>query len=258
MKLGRNNKIIILLFALAIIIVPLSIHFIYVPEDQASTQSEWTAGELLGYCGAIIGAAATIFAIIITINFTMENQKEARKLSIKPYMQTMHKPVYDVLENTYESINVIYVTYATPPLASFNLPYVLRNNARNAVDATARVIYSNTFFRENHYILYEITNVGANNAVNINFKINDQPVIPPFVISINAKKSFLIRLKSDQLVDNSLELVFRIEFSDIASISTYEQHETIMFVKDPADQTLTTTQQIDELLTKPQEIPEER
>lgn len=256
MKLGRNNKIVILLFAFAIIIVPLSIHFAFVPEEQARIQSEWTAGELLGYCGAIIGAAATIFAINMTINFTMANQREARKLSIKPYMQTSSDPAYDVHENPYENYNAVFTTYGTPPYSTFHSPFVFKHEAHSPTEATAREIARHTLYNENYFILYEITNVGANNAVDVSLMINDQSIIPPFVIPVNSKKSFLIRVNTILLVENSLKLTFSIVFSDIASISSYEQHETVFIVRDTDEQFLYTMQSIQDLLTKPQEIPE--
>lgn len=219
MKLGRVNKIIIILFILAVFIVPLSIHLIFVPAEKACIQSEWTAGELLVYCGAIIGATATIVAIIMTINFTMENQKESGKLAVKPYMQSVYKPIYGSLTDADRVENITYVTYGMPPTSSHILPAAIGNAFSSSSTLAARTTQALNFIRENHLILYEITNIGANNAVNINFKINNQPIIPPFAIPTNTKKSFLIRLKAELLVDNTLELTFKLEFSDIAVAS---------------------------------------
>lgn len=49
---------------------------------------DWDDSDALGFYGELVSAAATIFVLHKTIQFTIDNQKEERKLSIRPYLVT--------------------------------------------------------------------------------------------------------------------------------------------------------------------------
>ena len=91
MKKDRIIKIVIIILsilvgAFAVVCVPLIINYCYL--ENKIFETVWDGAELLGYYGSILGAVATIIAVVMTIKFTIKNQKEEKKLSIRPYLQT--------------------------------------------------------------------------------------------------------------------------------------------------------------------------
>lgn len=55
--------------------------------------ASWTAGEFLAYIGSLLGAAATIAAVILTIEKSDEDSREQYRLSALPCvaMQDLHR-----------------------------------------------------------------------------------------------------------------------------------------------------------------------
>jgi hypothetical protein len=80
-KFINEHKVIFVLIVIGIFVLPIIIvHILYkFTAPYTWLVAEWEAGDLLNYCGAMLGAAATIIAIILTITFTVENQKIERK-----------------------------------------------------------------------------------------------------------------------------------------------------------------------------------
>jgi len=109
------------------------------------------------------------------------------------------------------------------------------------------------FNREYYIIQYTILNVGAGNALNLSFKTNDKPVIPPFAQAVSDTKVFVILLKVELLKGKKRSLCFKYEYQDVASIEQYEQHETIVLIEED-NGSLNSTQQMNDIISQPEEI----
>ena len=92
-----------------VFVIPIVINWMYkTPAKLPIFAMSWEAKDVLSYYGSILGAVATIIALTATIKFTRENQKEERKLSIRPYLQTS-KFNYTSFEGIPTTKDVIYM-----------------------------------------------------------------------------------------------------------------------------------------------------
>jgi hypothetical protein len=206
--------------------------------------AEWEAGDLLNYCGAMLGAAATIIAIILTITFTVENQKIERKLSIKPCLNTIYIPKFTRKDIVFKERQLIYIIYPIDKEGNIGslheTPYFLKKEE----DTNKEILESSSFYKENYIIHYIISNIGAGNAINIKFTIDGKQIMQPFSLVANNSKEFIIIFKSellDKLNRRSRLIYFNFEYEDVASIGKYEQHECIeLYLED--DESLNTRQ----------------
>lgn len=218
--------------------------------------ANWTAGDVLVYCGEVFGAVATIVAIIFTIVFTQENQKVERKLSIKPHLQTEDRRIYnsDILMGLVanRALFVIYPLDESEIIgSSYELPYFLKESEMK--NPQREILKTLDFLRNNYIIQYTISNAGAGNALNISFTIDGTPVIPPFSLAVNDTKVFVIILKEELLKDIRRSIRLKHVFQDVASIAKYEQHETITLFKED-NGTLNSSQHLNDVLSQPKEI----
>jgi len=82
------KKIWIWICIIVILIVLISIPFIINESYKAvwGYITMWGAEELLAFYGNLLAAVTTIVSVIITILFTVNNQKKERKLAVKPFL----------------------------------------------------------------------------------------------------------------------------------------------------------------------------
>ena len=246
------------LFLLPILVV----HVLFkIPAPCKWLVANWTAGDILVYSGEVLGAAATILAIILTITFTLENQederkqsmanqKNERKLSIKPQLHTENEPIFEIAKAIEQVANrAIYIEMFSPEsetfCTSFKPPYILTKYSKEK---------DPDFWQKYYIIQYTISNVGAGNALKLTFTINDiNPGIPPFAVMVNNTRVFVIILRAESLKEESRSFQFRYEYQDIASIARYEQQETIVLFKE-ADGSLNSRQDINDVISQPKVI----
>ncbi len=251
MKLNKQSLWIIVIFVAMAVIIPIVIQVVFVPDyKQALIAAKWSAGEFLGYCGAILGALSTIVAIILTINFTVENQKIERKLAIKPYLHSDHHPIYNLKE--IPENNIMYVIIGNDYMCSVDKPHVLIK-ACEKTDPFSEVTNLILFRTHHHLLKYELSNVGAGNAINVSIIINNRPFNTPVALPLSTTLKFIFMLKDEILIDDQKMMEIVITYSDIASIASYEQKEIIKFFRDSQDSLLTTSQKNEWLLSNPVE-----
>lgn len=258
--LGKH-KIRIIVIAIAVFFFPLvAIHLLFIIHlPWTWLQAQWSAGEVLEYCGSIVGAVATIIAIILTILMTydlhnkeIKSQERKYKLSIKPHLQTSHNNI-----NRNDAIKLcdgktIYVTYPLEdgnetPGSSFSLPFLVEKNT--SASSVQNVMDELIFMKEHYIIRYSISNVGAGNAINIQFSINEKSVVPGFSLVVNDQIVFVFVFAASLLRQNSREINFNFEYNDVASIGKYEQHEKIALYVD--GETLNSSQCTTDMISMP-------
>lgn len=259
LELIKKHKVRTVLIIAAFFLLPILItHSLFKLNAPCELlRAEWSAGDLLGYWGSIFGAAATIIAVVLTIQFTLANQREERKLSIKPYLQSMYHPIYRIDDASKADGKTIFMTYPHQNdkeeliSSSLETPYLLSKIKK---DSTEEAIIDALGFVKEYYILhYSLSNVGAGNAIKISFTIDDKISIPAFSLAMNSDKNFIIILKATLLHEEKRIIRFAFTYEDAASIARYEQSENIILYSED-DQSLNTRQNLNDLITAPQEI----
>lgn len=227
----------------------------------------WEAKDALSFYGDLLGAAATIFVLQRTIKFTIENQKDERKLSIKPCLETKKYNFTNIFkiptdqEITFLTISKNGITYQGALPDDINDLRIIRDrlNSQLSIDSLEQARFNHsieTLLKQKYYLYYEVSNCGAGNALNVSMQINKNIVLPNFCITISEPKKFMFILNSDLLDADNSEYTLKLFFAydDIASLARYYQTEYIIFSKN-SESTLKTMQMSGELLTKPVEIP---
>ncbi len=253
-----EHKALSVLIALVLFFVPIIIvHILFkIIAPYKWLIADWNSGDILVYCGSMFGAVATIVAIILTIRFTEYNQKQERRLSSRPLLQTEN--LYCSKEKALEEkANLaIYITYPfneNNEIGSSREPqYVItKPQTQDKTKATMEGLY---FARDYYLFQYNVKNVGAGNAAKLLFTIDKKPVMPPFSIAVNETKIFVVLLKAELIKDEERLIYFEFEFEDVASLAKYEQHEQLLFYKDK-EEFLTSSQKMADIITMPREIP---
>ena len=194
----------------------------------------------LAFSGAILGAFATIIAVIITIKYEKAKDKEDRIIASKPWITTDNelinnkKRLYELIEN-----NVLYVFkngkfFGTSKI----IPSYLKNE-------------SNKFNQNECIIYYSFLNGGGNTATLLDIELNGQKLLPLFSLTTNKEQSWILILPSEE---NNIETRYTVTFNygDIVSDTKYMQAETLIIKRDAHGVTL--IQNENETINSPKEI----
>jgi hypothetical protein len=246
------------------IIVPIVINWLYKtssPYPIFKMTSE--AKDVLSFYGSLLGAASTVLALVLTIKFTINNQKEERKLSIKPYLQT-HKYQYTKIEEIpndkmfFLTINKGGITYQESLPKDIkelkNKHLRLKNKRYNKDDEKKSIeIEVDEYFKKNIVMLYEIENCGAGNAIDVEFKICEMQSIKKCCITTSVSKQLILIINGTLLTYGACHMKVCITYSDIASLGRYCQEECFLLDRNDFNR-LQIVQNEEDLLTVPEEI----
>jgi hypothetical protein len=203
----------------------------------------WDAADALGFYGSLLGAAATIFVLQRTIEFTRDSQREDRKLSVKPRLETEWLPYADHLLSL-DQDEYLFVCFEEKIITSSKLlPEHIRSitsmqkrldtskESASPVDYSFNKVtldYATKSFLEKHSIsLYEIHNYGAANAIDVSLQINGEEIYPRFCISTEQAKRIVLIVHESRLIDQHKQMDITLQYSDICSIGHYQQTETL-------------------------------
>lgn len=233
------------IWAVIAVVYLLLVHIIYLfPAPFSWLTSSWSAGDLLAYGGALIGAGATIYAVIATIEYERSETAKQNKLACKPWLETNLELIsnYDGF-NEYAAKGVVYVEPCEDAQwrTSLQKPFDIRKNRHH-------------FNKESCMIFYRISNIGGNTATSIQFKINDQMFFPEFALSLNSEKSYIIILPLKENFSES-KYQFKFTYGDIVSNTKYVQTQSVIVIKDQSGCTL--SRNVIELLSKPIELEDQ-
>lgn len=241
-------------FFIGIIVIPLAIHIAFKTSAIHSFMvAEWTSDGFLGFYGALMGALSTVYVFALTIRYNRDIERENRKFNTKPYLYSEYYPIYELAKKR-ENESLLYIIVGNQVSSSFEIPYEYEKDYEEKSDSTEAVFRNLRLSRERHMLHYALSNAGAGSSVNTDFRINDEIVMPPFALPINAKLVMVIILKSEILVNNEKMIDITITYDDVVSIGHYEQCERIRFFRDKDDDTLSTNQMPEWLLCKPKDI----
>lgn len=258
----------VIVFLVLVFIVPIFINHLYKsPAVIPWLAMSWEAKDVLSFYGSILGATATIIALVVTITFTRKTQKEEGRLSIKPVLESNWCHFGDKLSNISEDDKLIFIDYSSSgSVSSESIPEEIKNyflsldmykriDERDTTALLAKLVFEQakkTYLQKHFVVLYEIYNYGANNAVNVEFKIDSSNIMPRFCISTNEPKRFVLLFNEDLLVDNVKDINISFEYTDICSLGKYKQEEKFTFFK--VDGKFESTQAFEYKLSNPSNI----
>lgn len=245
----KKHKTLILILGIVLILTPpILIHILFsIYPNHDILVAKWSAGELLNYFGSIIGAIATIIAVVMTIIYTKYSQDEQNILQVKPYLQSEYIPIfkYTDLDGEYVHQHTFITIEKGLTTSSYDEPFLLKplkNNSENKFE----------FFQNNYMFKYRLKNVGANSSTNIKWTLNNEPLIPEFAISTGKTKEFIIIISKSVLENNKKDLRLEFIYDDVLSMATYSQKEIITIVN--LSNGLSSTQKIEDVLSSPKRI----
>lgn len=259
----KHTKLSVLVVVLLVLLPILGTHIAFKISGPSWLAAEWSAGDILGYLGAIIGAAVTALAIGFTI---MQFYKELKlrqsekKLSIQPYFSSETKTVSasDVIEKNDKTICYVCYPYDSgDPEERISFQYEVPSDLESLMDMDRTIISESMFKQECCLYPFILYNVGSGNAINIRFRIDNQQPIPPFSIMVGRSKEFLFILNRSLLkAQQERKIDFQFEYNDIASMATYRQRQSIRFYIDDKEDLdfVNVRQDGNEVMTPPEEI----
>ena len=243
-KLPKSIWIIIISCFFLGVVIPFIINWLYsMPAPVSFLAMRWDAADVLGFYGSLLGAAATIFVLQQTIEFTKDSQKEDRKLSIKPRLETDWIPYAKHLLSL-DQDEYLFVYFEENQITSskllpdriatmLSLKKKLDESARspNYDDYSFNEVTLNyateSFLEKNSMTLYEIRNYGAANAIDVSLQINGIEVCQRFCISTDQPKRIVLIVHENQLVNKHKQMDISLHYTDICSIGLYQQTETL-------------------------------
>lgn len=237
--------------------------------NQSNEPQAFEMKDYLNYYGSILGslisAVATILVLVWTIKFTVKNQEEERKLSVRPYLELCKSHITDLdkLSNSEKTVFVeirkgITTCQSEIPEEIAELRKTAKNLCNSDTLDTMKMVSSDgaisAFFTHNYILQVDMHNNGAGNAIDVGYQLNDSLILFPFCVTTERRKRLILILHDDLIENGRSVLSFMLEYGDIASLARYQQKETIQFYRD-ANGDLSTSQLDDDFLTRPIEIP---
>lgn len=250
----------------SIVGVPIVINELYKCDKGYITV--WEGSDVLAYYGSLLGAAATIIALVVTIIFTQKNQKEERKLSVKPYLETKKYHYTDLMNISLENTICLEITskgIKDPDrlLEKINdAKIIYHRDMHGAFSQIAKISLDTEIsgiLKKYYFCGYDIQNCGAGNAINVNLKINNKSCIPDFCVTTSEPKKFILIFDKSLLEEPDFNECFvriDLEYMDIVSLAKYSQYEELIFSCDEND--LSTMQLTGQHWMPPEEIDKVR
>ncbi len=243
------------------VIGPIVINALYIKNEGYLTV--WDGSDVLAYYGSLLGAAATIIALVFTIIFTQKNQKEERKLSVKPYLQTKYYLLKEYSDARFgdsplfvQLNNGLIESYSDLPDDLLDIK-ILKERRNSYRDQLGQIFLDRSikeanekFFGENYVIEYKLKNYGSNTALDIEMGFNDMTMPWKYCIKTDEiKKIFLI------VNGNISNLEINLKYYDIFHIGKYQQKESFILRRYKEEPQI--VQFKENLLTSPEEITED-
>ncbi len=195
-----------------------------------------SADGILGFLGEIIGAVATIIAVISTIKYEKKKEVRERVVLNKPWITTDYELISDNAQLSQLRNKVLYVYKFGSGFCSSSIIPMKLENKKYEFNSTECVIY------------YTFLNSGGNTATNLNIEINGKKILQPFCLPLGKEQKWVIILPKIN-DENESKYTISFNYGDIVSGTQYEQHE-VLTIKKYFDG-LTLSQDEKELLTSP-------
>lgn len=236
-ELIKRNKtavvvVVVVALAFALILTP-----IIISTYSPLVSSEISADGLLSYIGALLGAAATICAVRITIFNERNRQEEDRIISAKPWLasETLMLCSNEDIQEEENGMTTFVALNGNLFGSSKAAPWEVKKGTHE-INKTDCIIK------------YEIMNAGGNTASRLQLTLDGYPLFPDFALAKDHVKKivFVLPLREGE---KQSRYVLKFKYGDIVSPTTYLQIETLNIVQD--EYGVTFSQSMDDLLTAP-------
>lgn len=260
---------IIILFVAVAISIPFVINELYLKNDGYITI--WGAEDVFAFWGDVVGAGATVLAVIYTILYTEFTRKKDKQINVQPYINTSfsiwksedvekkqwdyeYAIVFGKDKNLYGTIEFPY------PISSARAADNLVMTEKNK-DIVLQIELESAKAKleslKNFFILdYEIENVGINTAIDVKLLINRHKAPLPFPVTVNKSRKYLFVCDLSTLQENE-DWTLQIEmcFCNIYKSAGYVQRESFTIHRNADDEkTLQLSKNFEQALTVPKEI----
>ena len=234
----KINIIYIVAFIVVAIIVPFAISAIFkIHPHRHIFSAEWTADGDLGDIGALIGAAATIYAVRITIVNERKRQEEEHIILAKPWLSSETLLICSNKDIQEEENGK--TTFAT-------LNGELFGSSKEAPWAVKKEMHE--INKTDCVIRYEIMNAGGNTATRLHLTLDGYPLFPDFALAKDQVKKIIFVLPLREGEKQS-QYVLKFVYGDVVSSTTYSQIEALNIMRD--ERGVTFSQSMADLLTAP-------
>lgn len=259
----RNNVYLLILLIVVIIFaivgIPIIINELYTGNNGYLTK--WGAKDVLAYYGSVLAFIGTVLLGALSLyqnNVFKKSNEKREKLMIKPYIftsieyenatyLTKEKKEYTLIEysNSGGEFHVKHSSRNTHSAISdyerkekeysdfLKLPKDKQDYSKQIRLLEEQTNILNCLNKRFLLVIYDVTNAGHGNAINIDITLNKNKITPLFCLSQNQSKE-LIFLFDFQNAKHNKEYTFNIEFCfyDIECDIHYHQEETFYINKD--------------------------
>lgn len=241
---------IILLFIFISVVGPFVINKAYVLGEKNREDAYitiWGAEEVFGFWGEVVGAGATVLALIYTIMYTEYQRISERKELSKPHLYTtwvdwgIQDKVYKKWDKDYSIILGKEIdTWGTsnyPPIIerirrTERLDYqeipegVVERVQTESADALIEC-------QRNHIVLeYYVKNVGVGTASNIRLTFGDSEILLPFALAVAEEYKILFDIDLTNLKEEEQWVIeLKYNYSNIYGDDNFTQKEAFIAYK---------------------------
>ncbi|WP_410770798.1 hypothetical protein [Fontibacillus sp. BL9] len=201
------NLFIISLALILLVGVPIFINELYKSEPKYVTR--WEASDVLAYYATILGALATIFAVVITILYTERSKRIDRIKQIQPLIDCRIEPMSAddfKLHGLDDKLIVL----------DFMDVKIVRKIEKSMVDNVRK--------NKAYYFEYRLTNVGSGNALLIKININGYNY-REFNLLVNQSEIFRFYVAPSYYDEEGNTISFRIKYINMDQSQYYQQDE---------------------------------
>lgn len=191
----------------------------------------------LGYIGALIGAAATIIAVKITIAHERKQHEQERFLFARPWLtsESILLNSNDEIKQEADGQTTFVFRDSKGFVCSKKVPYLIEKEKHE-------------INKKDCVVKYTIANAGGNTATKFKLTIDGAQLFPDFAIAKGSKRKivFVLPLRESE---KTSKYVLKFIYGDLVSNAIYSQTEALNVVQDEYGVTL--TQSMDDLLSSP-------
>ena len=215
-KQRKIFKVVLWVFLVFLLVlgIPAGINECYKMNGDYTTL--WSAADVLSYYGTLLGATATIVAVVWTIRFSKTQQQEERILAAKPWLTSKTELLNSIQEIVaLQNGSTLYLFQSNDTWSMSKIaPYAIREGLHQINQTECA-------------IKYELLNVGGNSATSINILFEGMPIIPPFALSKDANIVFVFVLPS-KAGQEETKYTLSIDYGDTVSKTIYMQQEVLI------------------------------
>lgn len=245
-----------------LIVIPFLIHLAFkIPAPCNFLIAKWSAGDVLGFYGVLLGAAATVGGVFLTIGYTQSKYREDIRNQSLPYIALTVMEIdgrfsfWDVAEEAkkeeekknnhnssfreYTLDEVFYVISKGKPVAYKHLTADQENCVRHfgtTIENTADGVEI-SISKRLVYMSLEIENVGRGAALEMRMGLNSssieknqQKFLKPIAFKVGQK--MIVHVYAENPDDSNVgEYDLILNYKDLFN-NTYEQHFSVGIGKD--------------------------